>query len=575
MKRKIAIILISILTLTLAAVPALAQQAELITATVDRNDVTTDDTILLTVTVADANARPQLPVMTGLNVVSSSQSSQISIINGNMSSQGVYQFQLQPTQTGTLTIDPITLEMNGQVFSTQPIQIQVTQGQGPSQSVQNLGQPSDPAPAPTTLNGQDLFVEAVVDNERPYQGEQVTYTFRFYQAVNLNGRASYQPPEFKGLWDDVEPTQNSYQTEIAGRPYLVTEFHHILFPTIAGELVIDPTMLVIPGGLWERDTTLQTQPVVLDVQGLPGGAPASFKGAVGKFGLNTAVDKQDTKVGEPITLNVEISGQGNVGTMGDPAWADNDNWRSFESDSNTYTEVINGRLRGSKSYERLMVPTAGGQITLPGVEYTYFDPETETYETLNSEDVQINVSGSANSYAPEQPGTEGSQPPDNNLRPIKALNSIDDAGEPLVAQPWYWAFWLLPLALVGGQFARQWRQERLAATADQRRHSQAAKVAEKALKKAGKSNDPYAEAGRILTDYLEAKLSQSIRGLTRDGRTALLGKRGVSERTIANVEICLAQAETGRYAPTGSEAKNAEELLKRVKIVISKLENYL
>jgi hypothetical protein len=569
MKRKVAMILISLLALALLAVPALAQQAEVITAAVDRNDVTTDEMILLTVAVNGVNARPELPVLNGFNVVGSSQSTQISLINGDLSVQGVYQFQLQPTQTGVLTIDPITVELNGQNFSTPPIQVQVSQGQGAAASAQ--GQTAEPAPAPTTLNGQDLYVEAAVDNDKPYQGEQVTYTFRLYQAVNLRGQPSYQPADFNGLWNDVEPTQQSYQVEVAGRTYLVTELNHILFPTVAGELVIEPTTLIIPGGLWQADTTLQTQPVVLNVQPLPAGAPLSFRGAVGKFGLNATVDKQETKVGEPVTLKLEISGQGNIGSMGDPAWTEDRNWRAFDNEGSTYTEVVNGRLRGSKSYERLLSPTTGGQLTLPAVEYSYFDPETATYETLTSEPVLVNVSGTAVSYTPEQPANE--TPIENGLRPIKAVTSLKDAGTLLVKTPLYWLLWLLPLALVIGQVAHQKHQAHLLATAGERRRSQASKKAEKALKQAGKQDDPFAEIGRILIIYLEEKLNTPVRGMTRDGRTALLHEHGVSDRTIANVEICLARAEAGRFAP--GSGQNVDDLLQQTLHVVEKLENYL
>lgn len=567
MKRKIAIILMTLLTLGLLAAPALAQSGDVVTATVDRNSVTTDETIVLSVVVNGVNARPELPTLTGFNVVGSSQSTQISVINGDMRVQGVHQFRLQPTQTGTLTIEPVTVTVNGQSFSSQPIQVQVGQGSAPAAP----GQPAEPAPAPSTLNGQNLFVEAAVDKTNPYQGEQVTYTFRFYQAVNLPGQVSYRPSAFTGLWNDVEPMQQSYNVNVDGRAYLVTEVSHILFPTVAGEVMIDPTKLIIPGGLWQADTTLQTPPVTLDVQPLPAGAPLNFKGAVGKFALSATVDKQDAKVGEPITLNVEINGQGNVGSMGDPTPANDGNWRAFASDSGTYTEVVNGRLRGAKSYEWLMSPTNGGQLMLPAVEYSYFDPDTGGYETLSSEPVVVNVEGTAVTYTPEQPGT----PPvvNSELRPMKAVTAVKDAGPQLVQQPFFWLLWLLPLGLVLGQVAHDKRQAHLLATADERRSSQASQKAEKALKQAGKHDDPFAEIGRILITYLEEKLHTSVRGLTSDGRTALLKTHGVSDRTIANVEICLAQAEAGRFAPTSRS--NVDDLLQRTLAVVEKLEKYL
>jgi hypothetical protein len=566
MKQKIALILISFITLAALAVPAFAQQAEPITAVADRTQISSDETILLSI-VVQGSTQPVMPTFTGFNVVGSSQSTQISIANGDMTTQAVYQLRLQPTQTGGLTIEPVSVTLNSQTYTTQPIAIEVTQG-----SAQPAASAGEPAPAPTTLNGQDLYVEASVDNARPYQGQQLTYTFRFYQAINLSGQPSYQPPAFTGLWNDVEPTQRQYSVEAAGRPYHVTEVDNVLFPTVAGELVIEPTTLVIPGGLWSNDTTLQTQPVVLDVQPLPAGAPLSFKGAVGKFALATNLDKPESKVGEPVTLRVEISGEGNLSTMGEPNWADSQdpNWRALPSDSSTYTELVNGRLRGSVSYERMLVPTTGGPLTVPAVEYTYFDPQTATYETLSSDPVVVNVTGSSTAYSAELP-TDASQPQTTNLRPMMTVTAVADAAAPLVNQPWYWLLWLLPLGLVGGQIGWQKRQAHLARTADSRRSSQAAQHAYKALKQAEKEGQT-ATADAILFTYLEERLNQSVRGLTSNGRIALLQQQNISERTIANVEICLAQAEAARFAPA---ANTTSDLLAQTKTVIERLEKYL
>ena len=69
-----------------------------------------------------------MPSLAGFNVVGTSTSSQISIINGATTSQVVYLYQLQPYETGELIIEPITLTLGGQTYSTQPIAVQVSQG---------------------------------------------------------------------------------------------------------------------------------------------------------------------------------------------------------------------------------------------------------------------------------------------------------------------------------------------------------------------------------------------------------------------------------------------------------------
>lgn len=59
----------------------------------------------------------------------------------------------------------------------------------------------------------------------------------------------------------------------------------MLFPTQWLETIIRPAWLNNPGGFFERDEALATQPVAVDVQPLPADAPAGFNGAVGQFSL--------------------------------------------------------------------------------------------------------------------------------------------------------------------------------------------------------------------------------------------------------------------------------------------------
>ena len=76
----------------LFALPALAQAQTPVTATVDRSSLSTDEALVLTVTIDSSAGRasqPTLPVMDGFQVVSSGSSTQISIVNGNMTRSAV------------------------------------------------------------------------------------------------------------------------------------------------------------------------------------------------------------------------------------------------------------------------------------------------------------------------------------------------------------------------------------------------------------------------------------------------------------------------------------------------------
>ena len=111
----------------------------------------------------------------------------------------------------------------------------------------------------------------------------------------------------------------------------MTELRTVLFPSLAGPVTIEPARITIPGGFFSSGAELQTQPVALDVKPMPPNAPPSFNGAVGQFTLSGNVDTTQSKVNEPITWEVTLSGWGNLNALPDPTWPDLPEWRSFES----------------------------------------------------------------------------------------------------------------------------------------------------------------------------------------------------------------------------------------------------
>jgi len=267
---KTSVILIALVALALLGVAVGTTQAQgqdVVTAQVDRAAITTDDSLRLTVSIDDAAGKATqlvMPPMDGFQVLSSSSGHQISIVNGKTSRHTTYQYQLQPLGTGQLTIGTIAVELNGVFYTTEPIVVTVTQGTGVAQQptspfsvlsqLGNMGNLSsffgpqgsqvaaappatnsvaiEPAAAPAELTGQEYYLEAMVDNPNPYQGQQLTYTMRFYQAVNSGG-LEYQAPTFTGFWSEQLPEQGEYSIQAGGRNYRVTTLWTILFPTSA------------------------------------------------------------------------------------------------------------------------------------------------------------------------------------------------------------------------------------------------------------------------------------------------------------------------------------------------------
>lgn len=633
--KRIMIATIAVFILTLpVALPVAAQSPEIITAQVDRTSLTTDDYLLLTVSVnAQSSAgQPTLPSLDGFEITGTSSSQQISIINGVASAHTNYLFRLRPTRAGDLSIGPVTTVADGQSHSTEPIAITVSQGTGNPQPAQpspplapglgfrpmpglpggsafpplngdpfnmdpwdllNQLQQWDPfgAPAaglqqqpgqieaPTDLSGQDFFVEAGIDNPTPYQGEQIVYTVRLYQAVETLGRIDYQAPGLTGFWSSQSPEQSQYTTQAAGRTYRVTELRTVLFPTVVGEVTIDPAQVNIPGGFFGSSRALQTQPLSLDVQPLPPDAPADFQGAVGRFAIQAEVDAAQAQVNDAITRRVTIAGQGNVDTMGDPTWPESSQWRAFDSEARTETRLKDGQLGGIRTYEQILVPTTAGDLILPAISYSYFDPDTGVYETVSTDPITVSVTADERAQVLPDPAAVGLQQGmaahvsvQQRLAALKPAPATWSANVPLTQRPGYWLLWMVPLVLIGGQVAWGRRRRYLEATLSQRRSQQAARQAHQAIRETqARLVDGNIAAGRILTGYLGAKLSRSVSGMTNGELSSLLLNRGISREQVAQVVSLLSASEASRYAPADSSSAD-DDLLESADRLIDELD---
>ncbi len=663
-QHRLAILAIVGLVLLAVAAPLALAQSDVVTASVDRDTLSTDEALVLTVSVASDQGAPgplSLPQLDGFRILGTTAGTQTRVVQGVTSSQVTTQVTLQPLRPGDLTIPPINVTVAGQPYTTEPIAITVTEGTGQSsprgpvspwsvpapsaapgpsatpppgglppllqpgsdpwallnqlsqlleEAPYAAAEPLDPSELPKSLVGQDYFADATVDIPSPYQGEQVIHTLRFYRAVDPFGQIDYQPPKFSGFWSEQLPDQNQYESETADRRYLVTELQTVLFPTVAGELAVDKGTLTVPSDLLTRGAILETQPLTMTVRPLPDGAPDSFQGAVGNYRITAAVDTTSTMVGETVTQAITVTGQGNLNTLPDPAWPEVAGWRAFDTEVTTASEFVDGKMGGTRMYKRVLVPTEAGDLALPPVEFAYFDPAAEAYQVLQTDPIQVAVAPDPNSptvaastatsattsattgtatlalassagapnaaAAPAEMAARSPGLAPVGLAPAMAAPALwSTAHKVLPEQPGYWLLWGLPVALLAGQQVVQRRRQHLAGNAAQLRSRRAAKEARAALEQAQLNpGQADAAAGRILNDYLGAKLGRSVTGMTRHSLSDLLRSRGVDALLVDRTQTCLMLSEMGRYAPGGNGAA-ADDLLAEAGRVIIALDRVL
>jgi hypothetical protein len=249
---------------------------------------------------------------------------------------------------------------------------------------------------------------------------------------------------------------------------------------------------------------------------------------------------------------------------------------------------------GSRVYERLLVPSAEGEYTIPSLEYTYFDPVTGQYQTLRSEPIPVSIapgdpgadatlpatSSTIAGNSPAEAGPAGSGSVQQLATDIRHLKPVPEhlapVGQPLVASGLYWAAWVFPALGAIGYFAWQRRQRYWENHLGLARSSQARRKARKALARARRhKGDPYSAAGQILTTYLADKLDRPVAGLTHQALAEQLAGRGVGQDLIERIDVLLVTGELGRFAPGAEDPGYARSLLQEVEFLISALEKVL
>ena len=186
-----------------------------VTATVDKNSLTLEDSLQLSIVVKGTQNTPppQLPSLPDFRVTSAGTSSSTQYINTQRSVSITYNYRLTPMNTGTIRIGPAKVQINGKNYSTLPITVEV---QKASNSITNTNKAA--------------FVEASLSSKKAYLGEQLVYTFRLFHRVdakNLNLRLPFDKSWFS---KEELGDPKTYIKVVNGLQYHVQELSIALFP---------------------------------------------------------------------------------------------------------------------------------------------------------------------------------------------------------------------------------------------------------------------------------------------------------------------------------------------------------
>jgi hypothetical protein len=288
------------------------------------------------------------------------------------------------------------------------------------------------------------FGEITCPKKAIFAGEVVPVEIRYYfdanYQVQVRGKVDFGG---EGIVAERFPDPKESREERDGTVYNVLTFRTLLSAVKPGTIDVPPAKLdcqvQVPGGsppgfddpifrqlmggqspfMQARDLQVKTAPLHLDILPLPKeGRPASFSGAVGQFDIDALVSNPKPAPGDPATLSVKIGGKGNFKGMGAPVLTEDEGWRSYPP-TDKFDSSDDLSYSGVKSFDFTLIAQEPKKSS-PGAEFSYFDPTTAKYVTLNTKPLPLQASpGSASNPAvpPDASAGSGEKTPSKNSGP--------------------------------------------------------------------------------------------------------------------------------------------------------------
>ncbi len=551
------------------------------------------------------------------------QSSGMSIVNGNMSQYKAVSFILQPVKMGKFTIQGASAEVDGKPMHSNAVSIEVNaSSNGSPNSINPMLQPSvmprDPVaddkeyilrPGENIVEKtkKNLFVKVQVDKSSCFVGEPIVVAYKLYSRLRSESRVTKQP-SLNGfsVYDMLDPNNDAATVEnVNGKPFTVHTIRKAqLIPLQAGPIELSQVeventvhflktekhqrsnsiLQSLLDQLGEGETgddiqqhiTLTSKPLTIMVKPLPEtNKPTDYNGAVGNFSMDAEVENKNIVAQDAATLKLTIHGSGNLPVVDAPqvSWPSNIN--VYNTTAKEDIDKTVAPMKGSKTFQYVFTPKNEGSYTVPAIQFSYFDPVSSSYKTLQSQSFQFNAAA-AKKQSPSL---------FKNILSSNANNGTIEDLKDFVQKHLEWFFAALILSIIGFFL---WRHNIRALKKEDNAKQEA--LAAKNIKKgmtipvmSTETIDPllrakrmlehsdhrgfYMELNRSLWDALAAKLSLPASELNKYNISVQLKAKGWDDENIFKLQDILNKCELNLYTPDYN-AMNTEHVLQSAEQMI-------
>ena len=414
------------------------------------------------------------PSFKNFSIVSGpNQQSGMSIVNGKTDQYLAIGFYLKPKSTGKYVIGPATAKVNGKAYYTRPVIVEVTNTSSNSTILSsgsnslspfgnmNLDFPSDPTihrfddyilKKGENVNDKvqkNLFIKLDVNKTTCFTGEPLIASYKLYTRLRSESVVT-DAPSFNGFSVSELELNNNNSVKVEkynGRDYNVYTLRKVqLYPLQPGTITLDPVVAdnkvtfiksdyagTQKGDMFfdmlqdfanstspessviEEHATLKSKPIQISVKPLPQEhEPEDFKGAVGNFRLSASLEKKNITTDDAGNVKINLEGEGNIHLINSPKITWPKGMDAYEAKVTGDIDKFSVPMKGDKTFTYPFTVSKAGTYTIPAVSFSFFDPSSERYKTLNTQPLTITVipgkGNPQNTYVKTEKTEESSEP---------------------------------------------------------------------------------------------------------------------------------------------------------------------
>ena len=514
-------------------------------------------------------------------------------VNGVQSFSKTYTYFLTPRSKGNFTIGQAEVTINGEIYKTSPIEIEVTNA---------VKKPNDPNNVEGQIDG-NIHLVAEVSNPNPYLNEGITIIYKLYfrNPISVSDVSELETPSYGDFWSHlikIGRAEINMRGTFKGESYNEVVWRKaVLYPQKSGNLILEPLTLdltlSLPSNrrdlfgrriLTQSQKTITTGERVIKVKDLPKkNKPENFSGAVGKFDFDLILNKNALKASESFQAKIKVRGKGNLNLFNLPSINVPNTLEVYEPEHNEKVKVTLSGIQGTVEDNYTIVPQFQGKYPIPSIEFTYFDPKLEAYKTLFSQELIVDVYDGPASGLPSVNNSLSKSknsivPNDSSFRFIKLDTKLQQKNQKIFWRSYlFWALLFIPIVLIiTSIFIKKYilNQTEDLTTRKQKRAQQLAKKYLSSAKKVIQDQAKFYEAlERALHNYLKAKLKIETTELSKSKIQKLLNDKGIDKQISSEYVEVIENCERARYAP-GSSINTKEDLVKSGEL-ISKIDRQI